>query len=246
MKVEICCGSLEDAMIAYNAGIKRIELNSALFLGGLSPSFSAIKILKEKTDLEIIAMARIRGGGFFYNDIEYEQLKKEIEDMLKLGVDGICCGILTEDKNIDTKRISELVRIVHEYKKTFVFHRAIDLTDDIFESTEILIDLGVDRILTSGGKKTAILGKGNIKELVKRYSKDIEILAGSGINYENATDFIDYTKVDQIHSSCSTMAYDETSSNEFLSFDYDRKNQFEITSAQSVEKLLKVADSYEI
>ena len=101
MMIEICCASYEDGMNTYYGGAKRIELNSALYLGGLSPSVSTLKLLKAKTDLKIICMVRPRGAGFCYDDNEFIQMKEEAKYFLENSADGLAFGFLNDNKTIN-------------------------------------------------------------------------------------------------------------------------------------------------
>ena len=162
--IEICCGSYEDALNAYYGRAKRIELNSALHLGGLTPSIASLKLTKKNTNLKIITMIRPRGAGFCYNDIEFEVMKEDARCMLENKADGIAFGCLNQDGSINEKQTKEMIDIIKEYQGEVVFHRAFDCVADPYASIELLIHLGVDRILTSGLKPKAMDGKELIKE----------------------------------------------------------------------------------
>ena len=129
--VEICWGSYYDAKNAYLGKAKRIELNSALYLGGLTPSTATLRQVKKDFDLEIVCMVRPRGAGFCYNDEDFLIMKEEAKDLLENGADGIAFGILDQDGNIDLKRNQEMIEIIKSYHKTSVFHRAFDCVKEI-------------------------------------------------------------------------------------------------------------------
>ncbi len=240
MIVEICCGSYLDALNAYKGKAKRIELNSALYLGGLTPTLGSLKLTKQNTDLQVICMLRPRAGGFIYTDEEYEQMLLEAKLLLENGTDGLAFGILNKNKEID-ERNRELLKLVKLHNKQAVFHRAFDCVNNPNKQIEKLIELGFDRVLTSGQEKTAIQGKELIKNLEQKYGSQIEILAGSGINDTNAKEFVEYTKVKQIHSSCKDWLFDNSNSQK-VSFDYDTKhsNQYETVSIDKVKKLVNL------
>lgn len=238
--IEICCGSYEDGINAYYGGAKRIELNSALYLGGLSPSVSTLKLLKAKTDLKIICMVRPRAAGFCYDENEFIQMKEEAKDFLENGADGIAFGFLTKDFHVDMERTSEFVKQIHSYQKEAVFHRAFDITPNLEESIQTLISLHVDRVLTSGGEATAIKGQETIKYLQEHFGSHIEILAGCGINADNALGFKNYTHVKQLHSSCKSYKIDATTSNGKVSYGYyhDNEMKYEVVNCDQVSKLI--------
>ncbi len=238
MKIEICTGSYLDGLNAYKGKAKRIELNSALHLGGLTPTIASLKLLKQDTDLEIICMVRPRAGGFNYTDNEFRQMCLEAKLLLENGADGIAFGILNNEFQIDDRN-KELLSIIKKYNKEAVFHRAFDQTNNPYLSIEKLIELGFDRVLTSGQKKTALEGKELIKDLELKYGNKIEILAGSGINHTNAKEFVEYTNIKQIHSSCKDYLTDNTA-NKNVSFDYLNDNKYEIVSTQKVKELISL------
>lgn len=236
--VEICCGSYEDALNAFNGGAKRIELNSGLALGGLTPTVSTLQLIKKHTDLEVICMIRPRGAGFSYNDLAFEQMMLEAANLLANGADGLAFGFLDDDHTLSNDQIQEMVSLIHSYKKTAVFHRAFDMVDDPCGNMEKLIFMGVDRVLTSGMQATAIEGKKLLKKLQGLYGDQIEILAGSGINEDNARALMEETGVTQIHSSCKAWRKDPTTSSSHVSFSY-HENEYDYVSLEKVKALLK-------
>lgn len=239
--VEICCGSYYDAKNAYLGKAKRIELNSALYLGGLTPSTATLRQVKKDFDLEIICMVRPRGAGFCYNDADFLIMKEEAKDLLENGADGIAFGILDQDGNIDLKRNQEMIEIIKSYHKTAVFHRAFDCVKDYDQAIRQLIDLGVDRVLTSGLEAKAMDGKEVIKYLQSHYGDQIQILAGSGMNASNAKEMMDYTGIYQVHSSCKDWLNDPTTSSNHVTYAYatsPHENDYEIVSKELVEKLV--------
>ena len=220
--VEICCGSYEDALNAYYGRAKRIELNCALHLGGLTPSIASLKLTKKNTNLKIITMIRPRGAGFCYNDIEF--------------------GCLNQDGSINEKQTKEMIDIIKEYQGEVVFHRAFDCVADPYASIELLIHLGVDRILTSGLKPKAMDGKELIKDLQNKYGNQIEILAGSGINASNARKMMEDTGIYQVHSSCKDWINDPTTKTHEVSYAYapsPHENDYDVVSKELVEKIVE-------
>ena len=239
--VEICCGGYEDALQAARGGAERIELNSALYLGGLTPGIGSMKLVREDTDLSVISMVRPRGGGFCYSDAEYKAMYRDAMELLEAGSDGIAFGFLLNGGEIDQDRTGQMTELIHSYGKTAVFHRALDCAGACDESVEKLIALHVDRVLTSGGKKTAWEGRERIQQLQKSYGDQIQILAGSGINSENAQKFINETGVSQIHSSCKGWRQDPTIQGDDVSYAYAKgvySSMFEIVSEQKTVNLL--------
>ena len=240
--IEICCGSYEDALASYKGGAKRIELNSALHLGGLTPSLASLILTKKNTDLKVIAMVRPRGAGFCYTEAEYECMKEDARLLLEHGADGLAFGFLTSEGKIDEERTKEFIHIIKSYDGEAVYHRAFDCVKNPFEAAKLLISLGADRILTSGLKAKAMDGMELIGELQKRYGDRIEFLAGSGMNAENALLMMEETGIYQVHSSCKGWMPDSTTTGENVSYSYaaaPHENEYEVVEEELVRRLIE-------
>ncbi|WP_317759883.1 copper homeostasis protein CutC [Liquorilactobacillus mali] len=245
---EVCCGGYQDALNAAIGGASRIELNSALYLGGLTPSVASLILTKENTNLKVICMVRPRPAGFCYNDNEFEQMLLEAKELLRNGADGIAFGCLNNDYTINTKQVEIMCDLVNKYKAEAVFHRAFDCVSNPIQALEVLIKLGIKRILTSGQKPTAIEGIELIKQLQEIYGQRIEILAGSGINYKNAEKILQYTKINQLHATCKNYKEDITTTGAGVSYGYLEKqffNSYEEVDPQIVKELVKIVEQKE-
>lgn len=183
MKIEICLESIESIVSAEQGGADRVEFCSDLFEGGLTPSLGAFKVAKRKSNITIHVMIRPRGGDFCYSDLEFEAMKEEIRLFKEAGADGIVFGILSEDGEIDVLRSSQLIALARPMSVTF--HRAFDMTKDAKRSLETLIELGVDRLLTSGLEPTVMEGMETLKALVKQAGDRIIVMPGCGITERN-------------------------------------------------------------
>ena len=240
--IEICCGSYEDALNSYKGKAKRIELNSALHLGGLTPSLASLILTKKNTDLKVICMVRPRGAGFHYNDIEFEVMKEDAKILMENGSDGLAFGCLDSEGNIDINQTKEMIKIIKEYNGEVVFHRAFDCVSDPYKAIEILIELGVDRVLTSGLKPKAMDGIELIKELQSKYGNQIEILAGSGMNAANAKEMMDQTGIYQVHSSCKDWICDPTTACHEVSYAYapfPHESDYDVVSQELVQAIVE-------
>ena len=238
--IEICAGSYQDCITAFKAGAKRVELNSALSAGGLTPSIAALRRVKKETSLKVICMVRIRAAGFCYDSQDIELMLEDAKFLLENGADGIAFGFLNEDGTIYEKATRQMINLIHSYHKEAVFHRAFDITKDPYQAIETLINLKCDRILTSGQKSKAMQGMELIKDLQEKYGQQIEILAGSGMNHKNIQEMKHYTKIKQVHSSCKGYRIDPTTSNDSVSYSYiDNTNQYDVVDFDLVEKLVK-------
>ncbi len=195
--LEICCGSAEDALEAAAGGANRVELCSALFLGGLTPSLGSLLQVKARTDVPVMAMNRPRQAGFCYSQTEFAVMERDAETLLEHGADGLVFGILNSDGTIDLERARSLYKRIGT--KQAVFHRAFDVTPDPFRALEQLIDLGFTRVLTSGQRNDAPDGADLIRRLIERSDGRIEVLPGAGITLANVRSFVEATGCAQIH-----------------------------------------------
>lgn len=235
--IEICCGSYEDALAAYNGGAKQIELNSALALGGLTPSLASLTLTKRHTDLKVICMVRPRGGGFCYSEKEFEVMMADCQLLLENGADGIAFGFLNSDLIIDKIRTQKMIGLIHQYKKEAVFHRAIDVVNDYEASIEGLIKLNIDRILTSGQKEKAPQAIERLASIQAQYGAQVTFLMGSGVNEMNALELIQTTGITNIHSSCKDWLIDPTTENHGVSYAYTESPSPLAYDAVSMEKV---------
>lgn len=242
--IEICCGSYEDCLNAAAGHADRIELNSALHLGGLTPSIGTLRLARSHVNLPIICMVRPRGAGFCYTETEYKAMIADAEALLESGADGLAFGFLNEDGSIDAARTQSFSHLIHSYGKEAVFHRAFDCVEDPYLSMELLIESGIDRVLTSGLQAKAYEGRTLIKELQQRYGNFIQILAGSGVNASNAKDLMQETGILQIHSSCKTWLKDPTTHrNKNVTYAYAAGEQELCYDAVSVDLVKELVQS---
>ncbi|MCL2010814.1 MAG: hypothetical protein FWG71_09785 [Synergistaceae bacterium] len=198
VKVEVCCGSAADVYEAANAGVERVELNSALFLGGLTPSIGEMRMARG-APVEIIAMVRPREGGFCYGDMEFETMLADARALLDAGADGIAFGILNADGTVDKKRCARMMEEIGGAQG--VFHRAVDVTPDWRAALDVLLGLGARRVLTSGQAPSADHGAAVIRAMIDYAAGRLEILPGGGIRMRNLRDVLEKTGCDQVHVS---------------------------------------------
>ena len=199
--LEISCGSIDDALQAQAGGADRVELSSALFVGGLTPSAGTLQFAREQLRIPIMTMVRPRAAGFCYSDAEFATMKMDVEHAIGSGADGVVFGCLSADGTIDLSR-TRVLRDLAGTRPT-VFHRAFDFTPDPFRALDELIDCGVTRILTSGQQPTAVEGADLIRQLIEHARGRIEILPGSGIRAWNVEELLARTGCSQVHLSAS-------------------------------------------
>ncbi len=206
--LEVAIASVEDAITAQVGGADRVELNTALHLGGLTPSLGLLVEARQAIPLPLIVMARPRPGGFCYGGQEFRVMQRDIDLLLAQGADGIAFGVLSASGEIDRERCRQIIRQIGE--RQAVFHRAFDVTPDPFTALEQLIDLGVRRIMTSGQEESAVGGAGCIAELIRRADGRIEVLPAGGINVGTVADVLARTGCDQVHASLRTRREDRS------------------------------------
>ncbi|HWS30365.1 MAG TPA: copper homeostasis protein CutC [Clostridia bacterium] len=238
LKIEVCCNTAADAFAAKEAGAARVELCSALALGGLTPSMGELSAAR-RADIEIAAIVRPREGGFCYNDIEFETMLADADAMLRSGADGIVFGILHPDGAVDTVRCAKMLEVIGN--KTAVFHRAIDVTPDWRAAIDALSELGFDRILTSGQRPTAIEGAATIRKMMDYAAGRIGILPGSGIRLENAEAFVKQTGAAELHVSMRAFHPDASvAANPSIHFGGDYEQGYAATDACALRKLVEL------
>src|SRR6188472_110723 len=181
--IEIATSDFLTTKSAVEGGADRIELCANLAEGGTTPSYAHIKKCREAFDIVLFPIIRPRGGDFLYTKDEFEIMKNDIKLCKELGCEGIVIGLLNMDGTIDMTRTSELIELAYPLEVTF--HRAFDRCKDPFIALEELIEIGCQRILTSGQKPTVSEGVELIAELNKKADDRIIILPGSGVRKDN-------------------------------------------------------------
>lgn len=180
MKLEACIESLSEARLAAHKNLNRVELCSALDLGGLTPPEALTKACAEV--IEVHAMVRPRAGGFVYSDDDISLMLQEIETLKDAGAVGVVFGCLNQDNTINIKQTKLLTTKAKSLGLVVTFHRAIDFVENQVEALETLVGLQIDRVLTSGGAPQAKDSVENIAKLVEASANKIEIMAGSGVD----------------------------------------------------------------
>jgi copper homeostasis protein len=176
--IEVCVDSVESAIAAQEGGADRVELCDNLIEGGTTPSAGAIALARRSLGIKLQVMIRPRGGDFCYSDLELAIMEHDIRVARELGADGVVFGLLTPDGDVDVPHTRALLELARPLSVTF--HRAFDVARDPFEALERLIELGVDRVLTTGQEASVLEGMDLVIELVKRAGERICIMPGSG------------------------------------------------------------------
>lgn len=191
-ELEICVDSIESAVVAAKSGATRLELCSALSEGGLTPSVGLFRAIMRLVSIPIFVLIRPRRGDFCYSDDEIQAMCDDISILKKEGAVGFVLGALTVNGSIDKPAMKRLISaarsdsgLEHPKNVSLTFHRAIDMVPDPLSCVADIIELGMDRILSSGGKSTAYEGALVLKAMVKKAGDSCIIMAGAGITADN-------------------------------------------------------------
>ena len=173
--LEVCVDSYASAMAAIRGGADRLELCSALAVGGLSPSPALLRQIKAVSDIPVRCLMRTRGGDFLYTPEEIQQMAMEME--LLTQADGFVIGCLTPDGYLDKEAMQPLIKAAEG--KGLTLHRCIDVSRDLVRTYQDAKELGFDTVLTSGGAGNCLAGRETIRELLTLDGP--EVLIGAGV-----------------------------------------------------------------
>jgi copper homeostasis protein len=201
-KLEVIAFSIESCSLIQQAGAHRIELCDNPGEGGTTPSYGFIKKARELASIELYTMIRPRGGDFLYSADEFDAMKEDIKYCKQLGCDGVVFGLLNADGTVDKARTSALVDLA--YPMGVTFHRAFDRVRDALEALDTLIDIGCERVLTSGLMPNVTGGKHLLKQLVAAADERIIIMPGSGVRHNNLAELAQFTGAVEFHTSART------------------------------------------
>ena len=194
---EACVESFEKAKEAQDKGANRIELCENLAVGGTTPSYGTVKVCLEKLNIPIFPMIRARGGNFVYSKDEIKIMKEDIKIFKELGVKGVVLGCLTSDNKIDLELTKELVDL--SYPMEVTFHKAIDEILNPLDYIDDLVNIGIKRILTSGGEATALEGKDLINEMIKKSNGRLKIVVAGKVTKGNLNGLSNLISADEFH-----------------------------------------------
>jgi copper homeostasis protein len=212
--LEISAETLQTALAAERGGADRIELCANLSVGGVTPGEQLLRAARAKLHIPIFSMVRPRAGAFVYSNAEFAEMKHSIADAKESGMDGVVLGILTNARQVDVERTSELVQFAKPLPVTY--HRAFDEAADLHQALEDVIKTGAQRILTSGGAKGALEGAAVLDKLIAAAGGRITIVPGAGINASNISTVAEQTGAREFHSGLSsTLEYGSSDHEKF-------------------------------
>lgn len=244
--LEVCANSVTSALAAQDGGAARVELCENLYEGGTTPSHGEIMLARKLLHIKLYVLVRPRGGDFLYTDLEYDVMLADVNYCIHAGCDGIVIGMLNPDGTVDKERCGKLVEKAKQMGLGVTFHRAFDMCADIDQALEDIIEIGCERVLTSGGKTTAMEGARNIARLIKQADNRIAIMPGSGVNEKNAADLVFFTGATEIHSSArkrveSRMNYQND--HIVMGANYGNEYAYDFTDVGRVRDILQAANS---
>jgi len=196
-QIEICVEGIDGLVAAQEAGADRVELCASLLEGGLTPSLGVVQEALRLATIPFHVIIRPRGGDFLYSEREFATMLADVTAMKELGVAGVVIGCLTADGRIDEARTRALVDAARPLKVTC--HRAFDMTADYGAAIEALVRCGVDRVLTSGQRDTAMAGIDILKDIQARADGRIVVMACGGLDETNIAAIRKATDVDEMH-----------------------------------------------
>jgi len=199
--VEVCVDSVETAITAEKSHAVRVELCADLYNGGTTPSYGMIHNVRNNIRIPLFVLIRPRGGDFCYSEADFNVMLFDIEMCSKLKVNGVVFGVLQANGDVDITRTKIFVEKARLFGMSVTFHRAFDMTRDPFSALQTLIDLGVDRVLTSGQRSSCIEGLLLLKAITEKANNRIIIVPGGGISETNVKAIVEACNVKEFHVS---------------------------------------------
>ena len=200
--IEVCVDSVESAVAAEAGAADRVELCANLLEGGTTPSLGMIELAAERLAIPLHVIIRPRGGDFCYSSLELDVMRRDILRARAAGAAGLVFGVLTTGGHIDVDRTRELIALARPLSVTF--HRAFDMARDPYASLEQLVELGVDRLLTSGRQATAYAGLALIADLVRIARGRIGIMPAGGVA-ARLNEIVRGSGVTEVHLTATTV-----------------------------------------
>lgn len=197
--LEVAASSLTSALAAQVGGAGRVELCGHLADGGVTPSYGLVATARDRLRIPLYVLVRPRSGDFLYDEGEFEVMRRDVEACVRLGCDGVVIGALDADAGVDLAGCRALVAAAGGLGVTF--HRAFDAARDPARALEDVIALGCERVLTSGGCRSALDGAARIAALVQRAAGRVSVMAGAGVRPENVADVLARSRADEVHAS---------------------------------------------
>ena len=200
-KLEVCCTSFKDARVAYECGADRIELCENLSVGGVTPDNDLVRSVILNVEIPVFVLIRARGGDFNFNEHEVKEMINSIKEVKTMGAHGIVSGALKECGEINIEVTKDMVQMAGPLP--FTFHRAFDECADHSIALSELREIGVDRVLSSGGLVKASENPERISELVRDSMDDPRIICCGGVRSSNISKLLEIEEAIEFHSAAS-------------------------------------------
>jgi copper homeostasis protein len=227
--LEVCVDNVHGLAAALEGGADRIELCSALDVGGLTPSAGLLRAAST-SPVPVVAMIRPRGGDFCFNALETQLMLDEIDAVAASGLQGVVLGASLPDGRLDQVTLERLVRRAGDCGLRCTLHRAIDLCPDLAQATRLAIDLGFERILSSGGASSAPEGLDGFQRCFDAADRRIAIMPGAGIHAGNVELLRARLPLTDVHASCSEAL--PPASKQLLAFGFDSGHRRQTSSTK--------------
>ncbi|GLY31734.1 copper homeostasis protein CutC [Kineosporia sp. NBRC 101731] len=237
--LEICLEDAAGAAVAEAAGADRVEICSALSEGGVTPSGGLVhRVLASTSRIGVQVLIRPRGGDFVFSPAEVEVMIEDVRQLRSLPRVGFVLGALSVDGHVDVPVLERLLEACDGAPTTF--HRAFDACRDLPASLEILVGLGFDRVLTSGGAASALEGAAVLRALTEQAAGRLTVLAGGGVRPSNVAELVQRAGVAEVHGRASeTVGSAALFSNPAVPYDAAVRG---VTSRAAVEAMRKALD----
>lgn len=236
--LEVCVDSVQGLAAAIEGGADRIELCSALEIGGLTPSAGMLRAASN-SPVPVVAMIRPRGGDFCFDEIEARLMLQEIDAVAAAGLQGVVLGASLQDGRLDMAMLERLVRRAANQGLLCTLHRAIDLCPDLGEATRQAVDLGFERILTSGGARSAPDGLDGLRRCFDAAAGRITIMPGAGISADNVHQLRKQLPLTDVHASCSEPVAEASPQVRAFGFDTGGRRQTSGTKVAALKAKLQ-------
>lgn len=238
-RLEICAFNLSSALIAQQSGADRIELCASPDEGGTTPSAGLIRTARELLRIPLYPIIRPRGGDFLYSEEEFRVMLRDIEYCKQAGCNGVVTGMLLADGTVDKRRVSQLIDAA--YPMGVTFHRAFDWAANPYEAMEDIIQIGCERILTSGQRPTALEGASLIDQLVREADDRIVIMPGSGVRLANIIQLAEATGASEFHTSARLK---QASAMDFVSVSMGEEQSFTEAGEEEIKKIKEALTAF--
>jgi copper homeostasis protein len=234
IQIEICAASLHSALQAQEGGAHRIELCAALALGGITPSFATLELVKQSLEIPTYVLIRPRGGDFCYSESEMQCMLRDIEMCKSLGMAGVVCGALHPNGLIHLPQTEKMLRAAEGIG--FTFHRAFDRCKNPFDALKALIEMGAERILTSGQQVNALAGASFIKRLIEKADNQLIIMPGAGVSPSNILEIKEQTGAKEFHLSAKQTVQSPFS----YENEMNDQNEYDETNIEIVKNVMRL------